>query len=230
PEPPIAPSPVAYDDDWQTPRALALDEIEALVTAWQAAAVRADAAGCDIIEIHGAHGYLINEFLSPLSNTRIDAYGGSLPNRMRFLIRIVDAVRQVWPETKPLFVRLSAIDWVETGITLTDTVEIAQALREHGVDLVNCSSGGVVSTRPPNIGAGYQVPFAAQVRQQAGIATAAVGLITTPEYADAILRTGQADLVALGRELLRHPSWTLEAARALGHDIAWPAPYARAKS
>jgi 2,4-dienoyl-CoA reductase-like NADH-dependent reductase (Old Yellow Enzyme family) len=229
PETPVAPSAVAYNDESNTPHALTSDEIDALVNKWQAAAQRAEATGLDVIEVHGAHGYLVHEFLSPLANHRADAYGGDLSNRMRFLLRVVDAVRAVWPAEKPLFVRLSAVDWVEGGLTLDDTVTIARALREHGVDLVHCSGGGMSGARPPATGPGYMIPFAERVRREAGVPTAAVGLITAPELADAAIRNGQADLVALGRELLRHPHWPLDAARALGHDIEWPKQYQRAK-
>ncbi len=229
PETPVAPSAVAYNDESNTPHALTPDEIDALVQRWQAAAQRAEAAGLDVIEIHGAHGYLVHEFLSPLANHRADAYGGDMSNRMRFLLRIVDTVREVWPAEKPLFVRVSAHDWVEGGLTLDDTVIIAQALREHGVDLVHCSGGGMSGARPPAAEPGYMVSFAERVRREAGIPTAAVGLITAPELADAVIRNEQADLVALGRELLRHPHWPLDAARALGHDIEWPKQYQRAK-
>lgn len=229
PETPVAPSAVAYNDDSNTPHALTLDEINALIEEWQAAAQRAEAAGLDVVEIHAAHGYLIHEFLSPLANRRNDVYGGDLPNRMRFLLRVVDAVRAVWPAEKPLFVRVSAHDWVEGGLTLDDTVVVARALREHGVDLVHCSGGGMAGARSPATGPGYMIPFAERVRREAGIATAAVGLITAPELADAVIRNGQADLVALGRELLRHPHWALDAARALGYDMGWPKQYERAK-
>lgn len=229
PETPVAPSAVAYNEESNTPHALTLDEIDALVEQWRAAAQRAAAAGLDVIEIHGAHGYLIHEFLSPLANYREDTYGGDLSNRMRFLLRVVDIVRAVWPAAKPLFVRLSTVDWVEGGLTLDDTVVIARALREHGVDLVHCSGGGMAGARPPAAGPGYMIPFAERVRREANVPTAAVGLITAPELADAVIRNAQADLVALGRELLRHPHWPLDAARALGHDIAWPKQYQRAK-
>ncbi|MGC9396750.1 MAG: NADPH dehydrogenase NamA [Anaerolineae bacterium] len=229
PETPVAPSTVAYNDDSNTPHALTVDEIDALVQRWQAAAQRAEAAGLDVIEIHAAHGYLIHEFLSPLANHRDDAYGGDLPNRMRFLLRVVDAVRTVWPAEKPLFVRVSAHDWVDGGLTLDDTVVIARALREHGVDLIHCSGGGMSGARPPGTGPGYMIPFAERIRREASIPTAAVGLITAPELADVIIRNEQADLVALGRELLRHPHWPLDAARVLGHDVVWPKQYKRAK-
>ncbi len=229
PETPVAPSAVAYNDESNTPHVLTLDEIDELVLRWQVAAQRAEAAGLDVIEIHAAHGYLTHEFLSPLANHRDDAYGGDLPNRMRFLLRVVDAVRAVWPVEKLLFVRVSAHDWVEGGLTLDDTVLIARALREHGVDLVHCSGGGMSGARPPSVGPGYMIPFAERVRRETGIPTAAVGLITAPELADAVIRNRQADLVALGRELLRHPHWPLDAARALGHDVVWPKQYERAR-
>jgi len=229
PETPAAPSAEAYNEEWATPRALSPDEIDALAEAWQSAARRAAAAKFDVVEIHGAHGYLAHEFLSPLANHRDDDYGGDLAHRMRFLLRIVDAVREVWPANKPLFVRLSASDWVGGGLTLDDTVIVARALREHGVGLIHCSGGGMSEAHPPLIGPGYMVPFAERVRQEADIATAAVGLITEADMADAIIRNGQADLVALGRELLRHPHWPLDAARALGYDVEWPLQYARAR-
>ena len=229
PETPVAPSAVAYNDASNTPHALTLDEIDALVQQWQMAAQRAEAAGLDVIEVHGAHGYLIHEFLSPLSNHRDDAYGGDLSNRMRFLLRVVDAVHEVWPAEKPLIVRLSSSDWIDGGLTLDDTVIIARALREHGVDLIHCSGGGMSGARPPAAGPGYMIPFAERVRREAGIPTAAVGLITAPELADAVIRNEQADLVGLGRELLRHPHWPLDAARVLGHDMVWPKQYERGK-
>ena len=228
-ETPIAPSAAAYSDEWNTPHAPTLDEIDAVVAAWQIAAQRALAANLDVVEIHGAHGYLVHEFLSPVANHRDDACGGELPNRMRFLLRVVDAVREVWPVAKPLFVRLSSSDWIDGGLTLDDTVAIARVLREHGVDLVHCSGGGMAGARPPSVEPGYMVPFAERVRRDAGIATAVVGLISEPAMADAIVRNGQADLVALGRELLRHPHWPLDAARALGYAIEWPKQYERAK-
>ena len=229
PEQPVAPSPLPFDEEWQVPHELTPAEIDQIVNAWRKAAARAQAAGFDLVEIHGAHGYLNHEFLSPLSNRRTDDYGGSLENRARLLVRVVEAVRQVWPEEKPLFVRVSATDWAEGGLVPDEVVVVARKLRALGVDLVDCSSGGLVPAAPPGIGPGYQVPFADKVRQEAGIATAAVGLITKPELADEIVRNGRADLVALGRELLRHPHWPLDAARILGHEISWPRQYRRAR-
>ena len=225
---PVAPSAVPHDADWVTPHALTLAEVDAVVSTFRAAAQRALAAGFDAVEIHSAHGYLLHEFLSPISNQRTDEYGGSLENRARMLLRVVDAVRQVWLEQRPLLVRLSATDWVEGGLTVDDQVQVARWLKAHDVDMVDCSSGGISSFAPPT-GPGYQVPFAEKIRREAGIATMTVGLITTPEIAEEIVRNGRADVVALGRELLRHPYWPLDAARALGYDLAWPKQYGRAK-
>ena len=229
PEQPVAPSPLPFDQEWHTPHQLAPVEIDSIVDAWQGAAARARAAGLDLIEIHAAHGYLNHQFLSPLSNRRTDRYGGPLENRARLLYRVVEAVRQEWPEDKPVFVRVSATDWAEGGLVPEEVVSVARELRALGVDLVDCSSGGLVPAVPPGIGPGYQVPFAEKVRREAEIATAAVGLITNPELADEIVRNGRADLVALGRELLRHPHWPLDAARTLGHEITWPRQYRRAR-
>ncbi|MGE5619480.1 MAG: NADPH dehydrogenase NamA [Sphingomonadaceae bacterium] len=228
PEPTVAPSALPFDEGWSTPHALTLEEIDEIVDSFRQAARRALGAGFDLIEIHGAHGYLISEFLSPLSNRREDRYGGSLENRMRFLHRVVDAVREVWPEKSPLFVRLSVSDWTPGGMDVVQSVEVARTIRERGVDLVDCSSGGVVPTPPPT-GPGYQVPFAHRIKREAGIPTGAVGMITAPEMADEIVRNQRADLVLLGRELLRTPYWPLEAARKLGVDVEWPVQYRRAK-
>jgi len=225
---PIAPSAIPHDADWVTPHALTLTEMDAVVSAFRAAAQRALAAGFDAVEVHSAHGYLLHQFLSPISNQRTDEYSGSLENRARMLLRVVDVVRQVWPEQRPLLVRLSATDWVEGGLTIDDQVQVARWLKAHGVDMVDCSSGGISSVAPP-AGPGYQVPFAEKIRREAGIATMSVGLITTPEMAEEIVRNGRADVVALGRELLRHPYWPLDAARALGQDLTWPKQYVRAK-
>jgi 2,4-dienoyl-CoA reductase-like NADH-dependent reductase (Old Yellow Enzyme family) len=229
PQPAVAPSPLPFDDGWPIPVELSPEQIDDIVSAWQVAALRAEAAGFDAIEIHAAHGYLNHQFLSPLSNTRTDDYGGRLENRMRFLLRVVDAVRRVWPAEKPLLVRVSATDWVERGVTPDDTVAVARELKGRGVDLIDCSSGGSVPDAPVSPGPGYQVPFAEKVRHEAEIATGAVGLITRPEMAEEILRNGRADLVILGRELLRHPNWPLDAARVLGEDIDWPRQYRQAR-
>jgi len=225
---PVAPSALAFDHDWVLPHELSQTELDGVESAFRAAVQRALTAGLDAVEIHAAHGYLLHQFLSPLSNHRTDEYGGSLENRARMLLRVVDAVRQVWPERKPLLVRLSCTDWVAGGLTIDDLVQVAQWLKERGVDLVDCSSGGNVPVVPPTE-PGYQVPFAERIRREAGILTMAVGLITTPEMAEEVVRDGRADMVALGRELLRHPYWPLEAARVLGEDIEWPKQYVRAK-
>jgi 2,4-dienoyl-CoA reductase-like NADH-dependent reductase (Old Yellow Enzyme family) len=229
PEDSVAPSALPFAEGWRTPHKLTPADFEPIVAAWQAAAQRADAAGFDLVEIHAAHGYLNHEFLSPLSNRRADKYGGSLANRMRFPLRVIEAVRQAWPERKPLFVRVSATDWADGGLTPDEIVVVARELQARGVDLVDCSSGGTLPTAPSATGPGYQVPFAEKVRREAGVPTAAVGLITTPELAAEIVRNGRADLVALGRELLRHPYWPLDAARILGHEIDWPRQYRRAR-
>jgi 2,4-dienoyl-CoA reductase-like NADH-dependent reductase (Old Yellow Enzyme family) len=224
----IGPSAQRFSETYPLPHELSVEEIRQVVTSFQQAARRALQAGFEVIELHGAHGYLIHEFLSPLSNQRTDAYGGSLAKRMRFLLEVVDAIREVWPEHLPLFVRLSAIDWVEGGVTIQDTVKVAQELKKHGVDLVDTSSGGNAQAHIP-LKPGYQVPFAEQIRREAGIPTAAVGLITDPQQANAIVQNGQADLVALARELLRNPHWPLAAAHALHQEIAWRPQHVRAK-
>jgi 2,4-dienoyl-CoA reductase-like NADH-dependent reductase (Old Yellow Enzyme family) len=225
----VAPSRLPFDDGWRLPDELSPAEIDQVIAAWQVATLRAREAGFDVVEVHAAHGYLNHQFLSPLSNARTDEYGGTLANRMRFLLRVVETVRAAWPEEKPLLVRISATDWTEGGLTVDDQVVVARELRGRGVDLVDCSSGGAVPVSPPDLGAGYQVLFAEKIRREAGIATAAVGLITSPELADELIRNGRADLVALGRELLRHPYWPLDAARMLGYEIDWPWQYRRAR-
>lgn len=228
PTPPVAPSAIPFDADWVVPHALAPGDLEAIVSAYRAASRRAMAAGYDVIEVHAAHGYLLHEFLSPIANHRTDEYGGPLENRARMLLRVVDAVRESVPSTTPLLVRLSSTDWVEGGLTVEDQVQVARWLKAKAVDMLDCSSGGITSFVPPT-GPGYQVPFAERIRREAGIATTSVGLITTPEMAEEIVRNGRADVVALGRELLRNPYWPLQAARALGHEIPWPKQYVRAK-
>ena len=231
PLPAVAPSALPFDAEWTAPRELTRAELDGIVAAYQAAAQRALRAGFDIVEVHAAHGYFLHAFLSPISNRRSDEYGGSLENRARMLLRVVEAVRAVLPESQPLLVRLSCTDWTEGGLTVGDQVQVARWLKAHGVDLVDCSSGGSTPSTPP-VGPGYpgyQVPFAEKIRREASIATMAVGQITTPEMAEEIVRNGRADLVALGRELLRNPYWSLHAARALGHDLAWPKQYLRAK-
>ena len=228
PLPPVAPSAIPFDADWVAPQELTDAEMGAIVSAFRAAAQRALAVGFDAVELHSAHGYLLHEFLSPISNHRADEYGGSLENRARMLLRVVDAVRAVWPEHKPLLVRLSCTDWIKDGLTIDDQTQVARWLKARGVDMVDCSSGGI-SSFVPTAGPGYQAPFAERIRHEVGIATMSVGLVTTPELAEEIVRNGRADVVALGRELLRNPYWPLSAARTLGHDVAWPKQYLRAK-
>lgn len=229
PEPAVAPSPIPFDEGWPPPRELDRAGIDAIVAAFRRATQRALEADFDLIEIHGAHGYLISEFLSPLANQRTDEYGGSLENRMRFLLRVVDAVRGAWPEERPLFVRLSCTDWAPGGITIDETVEVARALKSSGVDLVDCSSGGNAARPEVPLGPGYQTPFAERIRREVGIRTGAVGLITDPAQAAEIIHNGRADVVILARAMLRDPYWPLHAAYALGLDVAWPQQYHRAK-
>jgi 2,4-dienoyl-CoA reductase-like NADH-dependent reductase (Old Yellow Enzyme family) len=228
PLPAVAPSAIPFDADWVTPHALSRHEIEGIVSAFRAAAQRAVAAGFDAAELHGAHGYFLHQFLSPIANQRSDEYGGSFENRARLLFRVADAVREALPESMPLVVRLSCTDYIQGGLTLDDQVQVARGLKVHGVDLVDCSSGGITPALPP-VGPGYQIPFAERLRREAGIATMAVGMITTPEMAEEVVRNGRADAVALGRELLRSPHWPLHAARSLAHDVDWPRQYQRAK-
>ena len=190
---------------------------------------RALAAGFDVVEVHAAHGYLLHEFLSPLSNTRTDGYGGDLAGRMRLVLEVVEDVRAAWPQDKPLLLRISATDWVEGGWTADDSVALAKEAAARGVDLVDCSSGGNSPEQQIVPGPGYQVPFAAQVRRDAGIPTGAVGLLTDPEQAEQVLVEGSADVVLLARELLRDPHWPLHAAAVLGDDVAWPVQYDRAR-
>lgn len=222
----VAPSPLAFDDRHPAPAELTVDQIKDVVEQFAAAARRALAAGFEVAEIHGAHGYLINEFLSPHSNHRTDAYGGSYENRTRFALEVVDAVREVWPDDKPLFFRISATDWLEDGgWTADDTVRFAADLRTHGIDLLDVSTGGNASGARIPTGPGYQVPFAARVKNETALPVAAVGLITDVEQAEKILANGEADAVLLGRELLRNPSWARHAARELGGEVRVPDQY-----
>jgi 2,4-dienoyl-CoA reductase-like NADH-dependent reductase (Old Yellow Enzyme family) len=225
----IGPGAERFADNYPLPHALSTQEVADVVHSFQVAAQRALKAGFQVIEIHAAHGYLIHEFLSPISNHRIDAYGGNLANRMRFLLEVSDALRAVMPEEMPLLVRVSASDWTEGGLTIEDTIEIAKALKQHGVDLIDTSSGGNVATAKIPLAPGYQVPFAAAIRQQAAIPTGAVGLITEPQQANNILLEGEADMIFLARALLRDPHWPLRAAHELQYDITWPHQYERAK-
>lgn len=225
---PIAPSAIAFSDNYAVPEALDKAGIDAVVKAFAEAAQRARKAGFDLVEIHAAHGYLLHEFLSPLSNQRTDEYGGSFENRTRLLLRVVDAVRGAWPQNLPVLVRISATDWVEGGWTIDDSVALAKLLKEHGVDLVDCSSGGNVAHAKIPVAPGYQVQFAARIRREAGIATAAVGMITEPVQANRIVAEGEADMVLLAREMLRDPYWAVHAAEALNEPASWPQQYLRA--
>jgi 2,4-dienoyl-CoA reductase-like NADH-dependent reductase (Old Yellow Enzyme family) len=225
---PVAPSPVAFAEGYPVPHELAEGEIARLIADWRTAAQRSLDAGFHVLEIHAAHGYLLHEFLSPLSNRRTDRYGGSFDNRIRLLCEIVEAVRGVWPERLPLFVRVSAIDWVEGGWVIEDTVELARRLHGLGVDLLDCSSGGNDPKALVFAGAGYQSTFAERVRRESGIATGAVGLITSAAQADHIIRTGQADLVLVARQFLRDPYFALHAAQELGQTASWAVQYLRA--
>jgi 2,4-dienoyl-CoA reductase-like NADH-dependent reductase (Old Yellow Enzyme family) len=224
----VAPSALRFTEGYPMPRALSIDEIKNIVSAFTAAARRACEAGFRVIEIHAAHGYLIHEFLSPLTNQRTDAYGGSFENRTRVLREIVAAVRGSWPERAPLFVRISATDWIDGGWDIQQSVELARQLKGLGADLIDCSSGGNVSHAKIPVGPGYQTPFAEQIRREAKILTGTVGMITSPIQAEHILATGQADAVIIAREFLRDPYWPLRAARELGQQISWPVQYLRA--
>ncbi|MFO0950322.1 MAG: NADH:flavin oxidoreductase/NADH oxidase [Isosphaeraceae bacterium] len=221
----VGPSAIPFSEGDPVPVALSETDIDALVVAFVAAARRSLAAGFRVVEIHAAHGYLLHEFLSPLSNRRTDAYGGSLENRMRFLLRVTESVRSVWPQELPLFVRISATDWAEGGWDLEQSVELAKALKGLGVDLIDCSSGALIPGVKIPVGPGYQVPFASAIRSQAGIMTGAVGMITEPAQADAVIREGQADLVLLARQMLREPYWPIRAAHELGKPAPWPEQY-----
>ncbi len=225
---PVAPSAEPFSDTYPVPRPLATQEIAGIVDAFRDAAIRAHNAGFDLIELHGAHGYLIHEFLSPLTNTRTDQYGGSFDNRIRLCLEIVDAVREVWPDRSPVWLRISATDWVAGGWDVAEAVELARRVRARGVDLIDCSSGGLALHQQIAIGPGYQVPFAERIRREADIATGAVGLITTARQADDIIREGKADCVLIARELLRDPYFPLHAAHELGVKLPWPAQYLRA--
>ena len=227
--PSVAPSALRFADGYPMPRALTAAGIRRVVDDFAAAAARALRAGFDCVEIHAAHGYLLHEFLSPLSNERTDEYGGSLENRMRLPLEVARAVRDAWPADRPLLVRISASDWAEGGWDLEQSVELCRGLRAAGVDLVDCSSGGLVPHAKVPLGPGYQVPFAAAIRARAGIATGAVGMITEPAQAEEIVAGGQADVVLLARALLRDPYWPLHAAKALAVDPPWPVQYLRAK-
>lgn len=225
----VAPSPIAFDPADDIPMELDQDGIDQVVVDFVHATKRAVRSGFKVVEIHAAHGYLLNEFLSPLTNHRTDRYGGSFENRVRLLVEIADGIREVLPEGYPLFVRISASDWVEGGWSADDSVALARLLQQHGVDLIDCSSGGTVPHVRIPLTQGYQVPFAERIKKETGMLTGAVGLITDPAQAEAIVEQGQADLVLLAREFLRDPYFPLHAAQALGSDVDWAEQYVRAK-
>ncbi|MBC7894046.1 MAG: NADH:flavin oxidoreductase/NADH oxidase [Cytophagaceae bacterium] len=226
----VAPSAIPFAPEYPSPHELTLDGITRVVDGFRDAARRAHAAGFQVAEIHAAHGYLLHEFLSPLANERTDAYGGSLENRARLVLDVLDAVRDVWPAGAPVFVRISATDWAPGGWDVDQSVQLARWLRQHGADMIDCSSGGLVPGVRIPLGPAYQAPFAARIRAEADVATATVGLITDPTQADELLRAGHANMVLLGRELLRNPRWPLAAAHALGAAVTWPAQYLRAQT
>ncbi|KFF07290.1 NADH:flavin oxidoreductase/NADH oxidase [Flavobacterium reichenbachii] len=226
----VAPSAVPYHDNEPfLPEALDNDGIQKVISDFKAATKRVVAAGYQVLEIHAAHGYLLHQFLSPLTNIRTDEYSGSFENRIRFTLEIVEAVQSEWPSDLPLFVRISATDWADGGWNPEESVELSKILKEKGVDLIDVSSGGLVSHQKINIGPGYQIPFAAQVKKEATILTGAVGLITEAKQAEAILENGQADLILFARESLRNPNLPLDFAKELNDEIQWPKQYERAK-
>lgn len=230
PEKLIAPSAIPQGEKWETPEEMSQSDIQEMITTFQEAAQRAIVAGVDCLEIHAAHGYLIHQFLSLISNQRTDEYGGSLTNRMRFLMEMTEAIREVMPAGMPLATRLSVIDWCDGGLQIEDSVEIAKALKTAGVDIIDCSSGGILEEKPERLGPGYQIKFSEAIKHGADIKTMAVGSISTPELAEEILLNKRADMVALGRELLHRPHWPLDAARVLGVDGPWPSFFAAGKS
>ncbi len=227
----VGPDSRPFDTGYQTPEPMTADEIRTVIAAFVSAAIRAMDAGFQVVEIHAAHGYLLHAFFSPLTNGRTDEYGGDYIGRTRLLREVATAVRKVWPDNLPLFVRLSATDWDPEGWLPEDSARLAVELQTDGVDLIDCSSGGAVPPRPGQIPVGplYQAPLAAEVRRVSGVPTGAVGLITTPEQAESLLREGRADLILLGREMLRNPYWPRRAAAELGVEIEWPAQYRRAR-
>ena len=225
---PVAPSALAFNDEYPFPEALDEAGIAKVIADFRAAAVRSLEAGFELIELHAAHGYLLHQFLSPLSNLRTDRWGGSFDNRMRLVREVLVAVREVWPERLPVWLRISATDWAEGGWDIEQSIELARGVRELGVDLIDVSSGGLVPGVKIPVGPGYQVDFASRIRKEAGIATGAVGLITEPAQAEKIIASGQADVVLLAREELRDPYWPRRAAKELGVEIEVPLQYQRA--
>ncbi|MFD1187352.1 NADPH dehydrogenase NamA [Pontibacter rugosus] len=225
----VAPSALPFEEGAPVPTELSEEGIQQVIDAFEAAAIRAQKAGFKVIEIHAAHGYLLHEFYSPLSNKRTDKYGGSFENRIRLTLEVTERVRKVWPEEYPIFVRISATDWTENGWTGDDSVALAKELKNVGVDLIDCSTGGNVPNASIPVGPGYQVQFAEQVKKEAAVLTGAVGMITEAKQAEEILSKGQADIVLLAREVLRSPYFALHAAHELGDEQAWPPQYERAK-
>ncbi len=225
----VAPSAIRFSEESALPAGLTIEGIGKVIDDFRSGAIRALKAGFKVIEIHAAHGYLIHEFLSPLTNKRQDAYGGSFENRIRILLEIVRAIRSVWPDGYPLFTRISSVDWRDDGWVIEDSVKLARLLKDNGVDLVDCSTAGAVPGLNIPVGPGYQVPFAEHVKKQAGILTGAVGIITDPFQANEIISKGQSDIVLLARESLRDPYFPLRAAWELKTDIQWPVQYERAK-
>lgn len=226
---PCAPSPLPFSPESPTPRALTIPDLERICVQFEEAAHRALRAGFQVVEVHMAHGYLLHQFLSPLSNRRSDDFGGSLENRMRFPLQVARRVRESWPQELPVLVRISATDWVDGGWDLAQSLELCRQLKDLGIDLIDCSSAGLVPDAVIPAGPGFQVPLATQIRSGVGIATGTVGLITAPVQAEQIIATGLADVVLLARELLRDPYWPLHAAQELKAEHAWPVQYLRAK-
>jgi 2,4-dienoyl-CoA reductase-like NADH-dependent reductase (Old Yellow Enzyme family) len=225
----IAPSAMKFSDNYPQPKEMTVADMNVVVRQWSEAARRSLDAGFQLVEIHMAHGYLLHQFLSPLSNQRKDEYGGEIINRMRYPLEVAKAVRETWPTNLPVFVRISVTDWVDAGWDLPQSVELAKELKKVGVDLIECSTGGVVPGVKIPIAPGYQVKFAEEIRRQAGIMTGAIGLITDAAQAEHILATGQADVVIMAREFLRDPYFPLHAAKMLGDDPQYPNQYLRAK-
>ena len=226
----LAPSAVRFDDGYSTPKEMTPSDMDRVTAEFAAAARRAAEAGFEVVEVHAAHGYLLHEFLSPLSNRRTDSFGGPLVNRMRFPLRVAGAVREAFPADRPVFARISATDWADGGWDLAQSTVFARCLKELGVDLIDCSSGGLVPHAKVAVGPGYQVPFAEAIRRDAGIATAAVGMITEAVQAEEIVSSGKADAILMARAFLRDPYWPLHAAKELGAVVDWPVPYGRAKA
>jgi 2,4-dienoyl-CoA reductase-like NADH-dependent reductase (Old Yellow Enzyme family) len=227
--PTVSASPVVFTDGEMVPHELGKEEIKRVISDFKSAASRALAAGYRVVEIHAAHGYLVHQFLSPFSNQRTDEYGVSFENRIRFLLEIIGATKEVWPEDLPLFVRISATDWKEGGWSIEESIKLSAILKENGVDLIDTSTGGNITGVKIPLTPGYQVPFAARIKQEAGIMTGAVGLINTAQQAEDILSNGEADLILMARQMLRDPYFPVHAAHELGEDIQWPSQYERAK-